>query len=104
MTRPLLKYVAEYLMSASGSPRHQVGVWQDGKADDDRDDAPTGERDDRDQHRLFENVTEDLEPSEGSTRPKRSPKPNAKYSPDDYDLNYVGSKSRTRSRRSYRRA
>jgi hypothetical protein len=43
-----------------------------------------------------------LEPNEGSTRPKRSPEP--KYSSDDYDLNFVGSKSRTRIRRSIRRA
>jgi hypothetical protein len=31
-------------------------------------------------------VTEVLEPNESSTRPKRSPKPNLKYSSDDYDL------------------
>ena len=54
--------------------------------------------------KLFEDVTEVVEPNEGSTRPKRSPKPNPKYSSDDYDLNYVGSKSRTRSQRSIRRA
>ena len=34
----------------------------------------------------------------------RSPKPNPKYSSDDYDLDYVGSKSGTRSQRSIRRA
>jgi hypothetical protein len=45
-------------------------------------------------------VTEVVEPNEGSTRPKRSPKPNPKYSPNDYDLSYVGHKSWTRSRRS----
>ena len=49
-------------------------------------------------------MTKVLEPNEGSTRPKRSPKPNPKYSSDDYDLNYAGSKLRTKSRRSIRRA
>ena len=39
---------------------------------------------------------------EGGSRPKRSPKPNHKYSPEIYDLSYVG--NRTRSRRSIRRA
>ena len=37
-------------------------------------------------------------------RPKRNVKPNSKYSPDVYDLSYVGSKPRLRSRRSLRRA
>jgi hypothetical protein len=60
--------------------------------------------DDQDQERLFEDVTEVRVPNEGSTKPKRSPKPNPKYSSDDYDLKYVGTKSRTRSRRSIRRA
>jgi hypothetical protein len=69
---------------------HPIDVWEDGKAVDDRDDAPTRGRDDRDQERPFEDVTEVLEPNEGSTRPKRTPKPNPTYSPDDYDLNYVG--------------
>ena len=36
-------------------------------------------------------------------RPRRSPKPNPKYSPEVYDLDYVGSR-RKRSRRSIRRA
>jgi hypothetical protein len=83
---------------------HRVDVRQDGRAADDRDDAPAGGRDVRDQERLFEDVTKVLEPNEGSTRPKRSPKPNPKYSSDDYDLNYAGSKSWTTSRRSIRRA
>ena len=39
---------------------------------------------------------------EEGPRPKRSPKPNSKYSPEVYDLSYVG--KRTRSRRSIRRA
>jgi hypothetical protein len=79
---------------------HQVDAWQDDQAVDIRDDATTGGRDDQDQGRLVE----DGEPNGGSARPKRSPKPNPKYSPDDYDLSYVGNKSRTRSRRSIRRA
>ena len=49
-------------------------------------------------------MTEDVEPNGGSARPKISPKPNPKYSPNDYDLSYVGDKSRTRSLRSIRRA
>jgi hypothetical protein len=57
---------------------HQVDVRQDGYAVDDCDDAPTGGRDDQTQDRLFEDVTEVLEPNEGSARPKRSPKPNPK--------------------------
>ena len=39
---------------------------------------------------------------EEGSRPKRSPKPNKKYSPEIYDLSYVG--KRKRSRRSIRRA
>jgi hypothetical protein len=83
---------------------HHVDVRQDDRAEDDRDDAHAGGHDDQYRDSLFEDVTEAPEPNEGSTRPKRSPKPNPKYSPDDYDLNYVGSKSRPRSRRSIRRA
>jgi hypothetical protein len=68
------------------------------------DDAQAGGRDDRDQERLFEAVTEVTEHDEGSTRPRRSPKPNPRYSPDDYDLNCVKGKPRTKSRKSIRRA
>ena len=39
---------------------------------------------------------------EEGSRPNRSPKPNKKYSPEIYDLSYVG--KRKRSRRSIRRA
>ena len=49
-------------------------------------------------------VNEPQTPSLAQTRPRRTPKPNPKYSPDTYDLSYVGVKSRTRSRRSVRRA
>jgi hypothetical protein len=45
-------------------------------------------------------VTKDVEPNGGSARPKRSPKPNPQYSPDNYDLSYVGDMWETRSRRS----
>ena len=38
----------------------------------------------------------------GQDRPRRSPKPNPKYSPEVYDLSYVG--VRKRSRKSIRRA
>ena len=37
-------------------------------------------------------------------RPRRSPKPNPKYSSEVYDLSYVGAVPRVRSRRSIRRA
>jgi hypothetical protein len=83
---------------------HEVDVRQDDKAVDVRDGAQVRGRDVRDQEGLFQNVTEDQEHNDGSTRPKRSPKPNPKYIADDYDLNYMGGKSRTRSRRSIRRA
>ena len=82
---------------------HQVDAWQEDQAVAVHDDVPTGGGDDQDQGRLVEDVTKDAEPNGGSARPKRSPKP-PKHSPDDYDLSHVGSKSRTRSRRSIRRA
>ena len=47
---------------------------------------------------------DDPEPEVGSTRPMRTAKPNSKYSPDVYDLSYVGSKFKTKSRKSIRRA
>jgi hypothetical protein len=81
---------------------NRVDVWQDDKAVDDHDDAQARRREDHEQEGLFEDVTEVLVPDEGYTSPKRSPKPNPKYSSDDY--NHVGSKPRTRSRRSNRRA
>ena len=52
----------------------------------------------------IQEVNEPPSPSLAQTRPRRIPKPNPKYSPDTYDLSYVGVKSRTRSRRSVRRA
>jgi hypothetical protein len=70
---------------------------------DHRDDATAAVRDDKDKE-LFEDVTVAMETNEGPTRPKRSPKPNPRYSPDDYDLNYAGTKSKTTSRRNIRRA
>ena len=51
-----------------------------------------------------EKKAENPEPEVGSTRPRRTVKPNPKYSSDVYDLSYVGHKSRHRSRRSIRRA
>jgi hypothetical protein len=83
---------------------HKVDVRQDVDAAEVRDDAQAGGHDDRDQERLFEDVTEVQEREDGPTRPKRSLKPNPRYSPDDYDLNCVSSKPRTKSRRSIRRA
>jgi len=51
----------------------------------------------------IQEVNEPPSPSLAQTRPRRIPKPNPKYSPDTYDLKYVGVNSRTRSRRSVRR-
>lgn len=51
-----------------------------------------------------ETVAEDPEPAVGSTRSRSNVKPNPKYSPEVYDLSYVGIKSRTRNRKSIRRA
>ena len=83
---------------------HEVDVRQDVEAAEVRDDAQAGGRDECDQERLFEDVTEVKEHDDGSTRPRRSPKPNSRYSPDDYNLNCVSGKPRTKSRRSIRRA
>ena len=47
-------------------------------------------------------VCADDEQDAGQARPRRSPKPNPKYSPEVYDLSYVG--VRKRSRKSIRRA
>ena len=80
--------------------RHQVDAWQEDKAVAFHDDVPTSGGDDQDQGRLVEDVTKDAEPNGGSARPKRSPKPNPKYSPNDYDLSYVGHNSWKRSQRS----
>ena len=49
-------------------------------------------------------VNEPPTPSLAQTRPRRTAKPNPKYSPEVYDVSHVGIKSRTRSRRSVRRA
>ena len=49
-------------------------------------------------------VNEPPTPNMGQTRPRRTAKPNPKYSPEIYDVSYIGVKSRTRSRRSVRRA
>ena len=51
----------------------------------------------------IQEVNEPPTPDMGQTRPRRTAKPNPKYSPDTYDLSYVGVKSRVRSRRSIRR-
>jgi hypothetical protein len=83
---------------------YEVDVRQDVDALEVRDDAQAGERDDREHERLFEDVTEVQEREDGPTRPKRSPKPNPRYSPDDCDLNCVSGKPRTKSQRSIRRA
>jgi hypothetical protein len=72
---------------------HQEDAWQEDQlAADVHDDVPTGGGDAQDQGRQDEDVTKDAEPNGGSARPRRSPKPNPKYSPDEYDLSYVGDK------------
>ena len=48
--------------------------------------------------------TELAVPVTDQPRPRRSPKPNPKYSPEVYDLRYVGAVPRVKSRRSIRRA
>jgi hypothetical protein len=63
---------------------HHVHVRQDGRADDVRDDAHAGSHDNQDRDKLFEDMTKVPAPTDGSTSPKRSPKPNHKSSPDDY--------------------
>ena len=47
---------------------------------------------------------EQLVPDENLSRPRRTVKPSLKYSPDVYELSYVGTKPRLRSRRTIRRA
>ena len=49
-----------------------------------------------------QHIPEQVQLVEEGSIPKRSPKPNSKYSPEMYDLSYVG--KRKRSRRSVRRA
>ena len=51
---------------------------------------------------VVQHIPDPVQVVEEGSRPKRSPKPNKKYSPEIYDLSYVG--KRTRSRRSIRRA
>ena len=46
---------------------HHVDVRQDGRTDDDRDDAHAGGHDDQDRDKLFEDMTEVPEPHDGST-------------------------------------
>ena len=58
----------------------------------------------REQPVQVETVTELPVPDVGQTRHKRIARPNPKYSPDVYDLSYVGVRPRLRSRRSIRRA
>jgi hypothetical protein len=83
---------------------HEVDVRQDVDAAEVHDDAQAGGGDVRDQERLFKDATEVKEHDEGSTRPRRSPKPNPRYSPDVYDLNCLKGKPRTKSRKNIRRA
>ena len=45
---------------------------------------------------------ENVPPMQDNARPRRAKQPNSKYSPDVYDLSYIG--SRQKSRKSIRRA
>ncbi len=53
---------------------------------------------------VTESVVEPTNPKLDHSRPRRTAKPNPKYSPEIYDVSYVGTTPRTRSRRSIRRA
>ena len=57
-------------------------------------------QDDVQAERLFEAAPAVKELNEGLTRPRRVPKPNSRYSPEDYDLNYVRGTQRNKSRTS----
>ena len=57
-----------------------------------------------DQEQLVRLETENPKPEVSQTRPRRNAKPHPKYSPEVYDLSYVGCKPRLRSRRNIRRA
>jgi hypothetical protein len=67
------------------------------KVDIRQDDAATITQDDVQAERLFEDAPAVKEPNEGLTRPRRVPKPNSRYSPEDYDLNYVKAHRGTRA-------
>ena len=51
-----------------------------------------------------EKVNELPVPASSQARPKRNAKPNPRYEPEVFDLNYVAGKPRIRSRRSVKRA
>ena len=57
--------------------------------EDVQDDATTTEQDDKQSERVFEDAPALKDLNEGWTRPRRAPQPNSRYSPEDYDLNYV---------------
>ena len=78
----------------------EVDVHQDDAAAWTTDDVQDGRRAEQDQERLFEAAPDVKEINEGLTRPRRVPKPNSRYSPEDYDLNYVRAAKRNKSRSS----
>ena len=47
---------------------------------------------------VVQHIPDPIQVVEEGTRPKRSPKPNKKYSPEIYDLSYVGKRRRSRRR------
>jgi hypothetical protein len=65
-----------------------------------QDDAATTIQDDVQAERLFEAAPAVKELNEGLTRPRRVPKPNSRYSPEDYDLDYVRGTQRSKGRTS----
>ena len=66
---------------------NDVDIHQDGAADWTPDDVQAGGRAEQDQERLVEAAPDVKDNNEGFSRPRRVPKPNSRYSPEDYDLN-----------------
>jgi hypothetical protein len=79
---------------------HEVDIRQDDAATRIPDDVQAGRRAEQDQEGQFEAAPDVKELNEGSTRPRRVPKPNSRYSPEDYDLNYMRGTQRNKSRTS----
>ena len=68
---------------------NDVDIRQDVAVDRLPDDVQAGGRAEQDQERLVEAAPDVKDNNEGFSRPRRVPKPNSRYSPEDYDLDYV---------------
>jgi hypothetical protein len=79
---------------------NEVDIHQDDAVAWTPDDVQAGRRAEQDQERLFEAAPDVKDINEGLSRPRRVPKPNSRYSPEDYDLNYVRAAKRNKSRSS----